>query len=41
MTLLTIEVGLGIALHLGAVIGATIGGKATDGPPALQPPAHA
>jgi membrane protein len=41
MTLLTIEVGLGVALHLGAVIGATIGGKATDGPPALQPPAHA
>jgi membrane protein len=33
MTLLTIEVGLGVALHLGAVIGATIGGKATDGPP--------
>lgn len=32
MTLLTIEVGLGVALHLGAVIGATIGGKATDGP---------
>ena len=28
MTLLTIEVGLGVALHLGAVIGATIGGKA-------------
>jgi membrane protein len=28
MTLLTMEVGLGIALHLGAVIGATIGGKA-------------
>jgi membrane protein len=33
MTLLTIEVGLGVALHLGAVIGATIGGKAADGPP--------
>jgi membrane protein len=27
MTLLTIEVGLGVALHLGAVIGATIGGN--------------
>ena len=32
MTLLTIEVGLGVALHLGAVIGATIGRKATDLP---------
>ncbi len=28
MTLLTIEIGLGVALHLGAVIGATIGGAA-------------
>jgi membrane protein len=37
MTLLTIEVGLGVALHLGAVIGATIEGEATDGPRAPQP----
>jgi membrane protein len=43
MTLLTMEVGLGVALHLGAVIGATIGGKAnrstppgtSDAPPGL------
>lgn len=41
MTLLTIEVGLGVALHLGAVIGATIGGNPTDGPPAAQPLAPA
>jgi membrane protein len=27
MTLLTIEIGLGVALHIGAVIGATIGGE--------------
>jgi membrane protein len=34
MTLLTIEVGLGVALHLGAVIGATIGGNVVrTGPP--------
>ena len=32
MTLLTIEVGLGVALHLGAVIGATIGGQAQGQP---------
>lgn len=32
MTLLTIEVGLGVALHLGAVIGATIRLRATDDP---------
>jgi hypothetical protein len=37
MTLLTIEVGLGVALHLGAVIGATIGGKPTDEPSATRP----
>ena len=32
MTLLTIEVGLGVALHIGAVIGATIGGQAQGQP---------
>jgi membrane protein len=42
LTLLTIEVGLGVALHLGAVIGATIGGKPTDGRRrASQPPGPA
>jgi membrane protein len=34
MTLLALEVGLGVALHLGAVIGAAIAGQATDGSPA-------
>ena len=40
MTLLTIEVGLGVALHLGAVIGATIGGKANRSTPRAPHPAR-